>query len=262
MAPFQMSQTFLPVAVHPLRWLDEMRETELSGVPALANEIAKRLRALRRKNTAEVRGVRREFSRRLVKAPAHVAIELAQLLMEESGSEFRLVAYELLHHHPSALSKLRVWELKDLARNLDSWWTVDMFAIYLSGPVWRERGVTDSLIRGWARSDHRWWRRAALVSTVPLNSRARGGRGDTRRTLEICLLLQRDRDPMVAKAMSWALRELARRDPKAVRKFIAERHAILAPLVVREVRNKLTTGLKNPRARQRATPRNATRRNP
>jgi 3-methyladenine DNA glycosylase AlkD len=237
----------LRIAAHELHGLDKMNDAKLSGVPALAKQISVRLAGLRRKSTPDVRAVRREFSRRLAKAPAHVVIELAQLLMEEPNSEFRIVAYELLYHHPSALSKLHAWELKQLAETLDSWWTVDMFAIYLAGPVWRERHVPDSLIRGWARSDDRWWRRAALVSTVPLNSKARGGRGDTRRTLEICLLLQRDRDPMVAKAMSWALRELSKRDPKASRRFVAQRRAILAPLVVREVHKKLTTGRKNPR---------------
>jgi len=43
-----------------------------------------------------------------------------------------------------------------------------------------------------------------------------------------------------------ALRELAKRDPKAVRTFVAEHKDRLAARVLREVRNKLTTGVKNP----------------
>ena len=58
-------------------------------------------------------------------------------------------------------------------------------------------------------------------------------------------MLETDRDDMVVKAMSWALRELAKRDPLAVRRFAAS-HQDLAPRVVREVTNKLKTGLKNP----------------
>jgi 3-methyladenine DNA glycosylase AlkD len=49
------------------------------------------------------------------------------------------------------------------------------------------------------------------------------------------------------KAMSWALRELSRRDPDAVRSFLLEYKGALASRVVREVNTKLTTGLKNPR---------------
>jgi len=51
------------------------------------------------------------------------------------------------------------------------------------------------------------------------------------------------------KAMSWALRELVQHDPKAVRGFLAKHEDALAARVKREVRNKLTTGLKNPRRR-------------
>ncbi len=47
--------------------------------------------------------------------------------------------------------------------------------------------------------------------------------------------------------MSWALRELATRDPAAARAFVAKHRGTLAPRVVREGGNKLATGLKNPR---------------
>jgi 3-methyladenine DNA glycosylase AlkD len=52
---------------------------------------------------------------------------------------------------------------------------------------------------------------------------------------------------MVVKGMSWALRELAKRDPAAVEGFLREQAGALAARVVREVRNKLTTGRKNPK---------------
>jgi 3-methyladenine DNA glycosylase AlkD len=52
---------------------------------------------------------------------------------------------------------------------------------------------------------------------------------------------------MVYKALSWALRQLAIHDAQAVRDFLQEQQGVLAARVVREVQNKLTTGLKNPR---------------
>lgn len=123
---------------------------------------------------------------------------------------------------------------------------MDTFAVYLSGPAWRERQAPDSLIAHWARSNDRWRRRAALVSTVPLNLRSRGGAGDADRTLAICRMLIDDRDDMVVKALSWALRELAKHDPRPVQAFLREHEDALAARVLREVRHKLTTGLKNP----------------
>jgi 3-methyladenine DNA glycosylase AlkD len=85
------------------------------------------------------------------------------------------------------------------------------------------------------------------VATVPLNNQARGGSGDTARTLAVCRLLLSDRDDMVVKAMSWALRELAKRDALAVKAFLKKERPLLAPRVIREVENKLATGLKNPK---------------
>jgi len=66
-------------------------------------------------------------------------------------------------------------------------------------------------------------------------------------------MLMTDRDDMVVKALSWALRELAKRDPKSVQEFLHDHKDVLAPRVFREVSNKLTTGLKNPRRTQRSS---------
>jgi 3-methyladenine DNA glycosylase AlkD len=52
---------------------------------------------------------------------------------------------------------------------------------------------------------------------------------------------------MVVKALSWALRALAQREPEAVRLFLKDQRSNLAPRILREVSNKLTTGLKNPK---------------
>jgi 3-methyladenine DNA glycosylase AlkD len=101
-------------------------------------------------------------------------------------------------------------------------------------------------VHAWTRSADRWQRRLALVCTVALNVRARGGQGDAERTLGVCRRLVGDRDDMVVKALSWALRALVYWDREAVRLFLAQHDARLAARVTREVGNKLRTGVKNP----------------
>jgi 3-methyladenine DNA glycosylase AlkD len=229
------------------------QKTEDTGLrpEALAAEIRSAIAALPSR-TGVVRALRREYSRRLKAAPGRAVVQTALRLMEGPSFTERFVAYELVLFHPAALASLGQRDLQRFGRGLDGWESVDTFACYLAGPAWREGQVPDALIEGWARSRDRWWRRAALVSTVPLNNRARGARverSDAARTLAICQLLVADRDDMVIKAMSWALRELARRDPAAVREFVQAHSAALAPRVRREVDNKLRTGLKNPRNR-------------
>jgi len=122
---------------------------------------------------------------------------------------------------------------------------VDCFGCYLSGPAWREGLLTISVIQGWAKSKDRWWRRAALVSTIALSRRA--AIGDSAMTVGVCASLASDPDDMVVKALSWALRELAKKHPAEVRRFLEHHQHALAARVKREVQNKIATGLKNPR---------------
>jgi 3-methyladenine DNA glycosylase AlkD len=56
-----------------------------------------------------------------------------------------------------------------------------------------------------------------------------------------------DRDDMIVKARSWALRELARKHKNAARSFLVHNRQTLAARVLREVECKLTSGLKAPR---------------
>ena len=245
----------LSASVQPIRNELEsggMDRRRRAGVQALAEEIIERVRALEDAKTENVRAVRRDFSKRLKNAAPHVVVELAYLLLQEQKFMFRFVAYELLRYHPAAFNQLRAWDLQRFSVGLDRWESVDTFALYLAGPLWRDRRIADELVHNWARSKDHWWRRVALVCTVPLNNKTQGGEGDPSRTLKICHLLARDRDPMVVKAISWALRELAKRDPKTVRAYLAANKQSLAPRALREVQNKLKTGLKNPRLKKSA----------
>jgi len=225
-------------------------KTDPDNPASTGDEISKRLSLLGTSNTASIRALRREYSKRLAKTPGRFVVEVALGLLSRKTESHRFVAYELVNQHRSALGSLTEKDIMRFGEGINSWGSVDMFGCYISGPAWREHQVTDKLIHGWARSKDRWWRRAALVSTVPLNSKARGGNGDTVGTLEVCELLVDDRDDMVVKALSWALRELAKRDPAAVREFLAKNQHNLAARVIREVNNKLSTGLKNPRLRR------------
>lgn len=221
--------------------------TEIKTAEELAREIATTIRALSSFETETVRAVRRSYSKRLSKVPADYIIDVALRLLDERRIH-RFVPYELIKYHRQAAESLDDRQLERFGRGLDEWSEVDCFACYLSGPAWREHQISDKVIHRWARSKDRWWRRVALVSTVPLNSKAQGGQGDSERTLEVCRLLVRDRDDMVVKAMSWALRELSKRDSEPVRQFLDGHRDVVAARVIREVSNKLSTGLKNPQS--------------
>ena len=202
------------------------------------------IRALTKRNTPNVRAVRKRFSKALAEAPPAFMQELAMALVHEYG--YRGEAYELLLNHKAAFESLTESRIEALGEGIDSWHAVDGFARLISGPAWLAGLIEDTKIHRWARSEDLWWRRAALVSTVALNMRSHGGYGDVDRTLAVCTMLADDHEDMVIKALSWALRALVVHDPDAVQRFLTTHDEVLAARVKREVNNKLETGLKNP----------------
>lgn len=205
--------------------------------------------------TPQLRKIARREAKELKSASGEEVLELCNLLIEHGGSgrvrrqehgpayESRMVAFALASMHRGAFALLNWRELERLGRTLDGWASVDHFARKLSGPAWQRGQITDARVRRWATSSDFWWRRTGLVSTIALNERHLG-KGDAKRTLEICELFVDDRADLHVKALSWALRELAIRDPDAVIEYIIDREERLAPRVLREVRNKLETGHK------------------
>lgn len=203
-------------------------------------------------NTAEVRAVRRQHSRSLAAAPELEVLAFVRSRLATGHWADRVIAYEVLAEHAAAFARLDDALAAEMAEGWSDWASVDLYGVTVLGQAWREGLVSDALILSWTRSEDRWMRRLALVATVPLNSRARGAKGeaDPRRTLRICRALVDDRDDMVVKALSWALRELVKRDVASVTAFLEQEDARVAPRVKREVRNKLTTGLKSGRKRR------------
>jgi 3-methyladenine DNA glycosylase AlkD len=223
---------------------------DLTRTPSWPNEPQEAAAAIIAELRAQAEPPERPVVRRIAKAlgeaePAFV-LDVARALLPRS----RWLAYELVAGHRGAFACLRTVELEAFGHGIDDWSAVDAFARTLAGPAWLRGQVPDATIQRWAQSPDRWWRRAALVATVALNVRSHGGMGDTRRTLAVCRRLAHDRDDMVVKALSWALRALVAHDPDAVRGFLEEHDSVLAGRVKREARHKLATGLKHPRREQ------------
>src|ERR1700722_21037171 len=149
----------------------------------LSTEIALRYEGLARHDTPTLRAFRRQYTRQLATAPGADVLRIADRLVGRNVHGLRFVAYELCTHHPAALARVGSRTVARLGRGLSSWGDVDSFAYYVAGPVWRARQIPDDVVLAWTESPDRWWRRAALVSTVPLH-------GDVARTLRICAALE------------------------------------------------------------------------
>lgn len=182
----------------------------------------------------KLRGLLKDWGKTLRGESPKTVIALTSALVKSKTLEGRMAGYLLLHGHKNAMAALDLKTVLGLGEGIDNWISVDTFAELIAGMAWRGGILSDETIHQWTRSDDRWWRRASVVATVSLNKKARGATGDSPRTLEVCALVAKDHDDMVVKALSWALRELSKREPESVLAFLDEHGDDLHPRVQRE----------------------------
>lgn len=108
------------------------------------------------------------------------------------------------------------------------WWdTVDALGSAAVRPLLLRHPARVAVVGRWSESGDRWLVRSAILHQL-------GREADTDRALlfALCRRHAADREFFVAKAIGWALRDLARRAPDEVRAFVAA--TTLQPLSVRE----------------------------
>lgn len=230
-----------------------MIETIVNDLNATASQDRKAFANQSYPSSMEILGVRNPAIKDLFKKwwpslktlSSNEIIKLAKKLIDTQIFECNNIAYEIIYRHKQTLNIIGLNEIKVMAKNIDNWATVDTLAVLITGYAWREKNITDSDVLSWIESENHWWRRLGVVSTIPLNLKSRGGKGDPKRTLLVCEKVIDDRHDMVVKALSWALRELSKSNRSAVSNFMIEYEKKLAPRVKKEVYTKLKTGRKN-----------------
>ena len=193
----------------------------------------------------ELKVIIKELKSRYPDWNQHVWIDLCKRLVAAEVFECQVLAFEIIGRDKRLLSALTYKDLADLGKNLDNWASVDHYTVGIYGVLWGKGVVQDRHIDRLLKSDNHWERRVAVVSTVALNLKSRGGTGDTPRTIRVCERVVDDHQDMIQKALSWALRELSKRDRAAVVEFMELHEPRLARRVVKEVTHKLDFGTKN-----------------
>jgi 3-methyladenine DNA glycosylase AlkD len=229
--------------------IKDIRETFLNMIDPKRIEIAPTLYP----SKAEILGVRVPDIRKVMKEvrlqtkdySSSEKLALAKALVRTDIFEFAHLAFLYLEKEKSALKILNPEDIEDLNRNIDNWVMTDTYAPIVVGYAWREGIIGTDYIKQLYTSHDVWMRRVAIVATIALNQKAKGGEGDAGRTIELCRMAVEDHEDMIVKALSWALRVLSQRDREAVSDFIEQYESRLHKRVLREVRHKLETGLKN-----------------
>lgn len=145
--------------------------------------------------------------------------------------EYQYFGTDLLVRHAARLTDRSVPALNRLITTKSWWDTVDALASRVVGSVVARHPDEVATMDSWI-GDHDIW----LVRTALLHQLRYRTETDAERLFRYCQLQAGHPDFFVRKAIGWALREYARTDPEAVRRFVAEHR--LSGLSVREaVRN-------------------------
>jgi 3-methyladenine DNA glycosylase AlkD len=171
-------------------------------------------------------------------------MRLSVALVQSGIIECQMLAWMLLEK-AGIVPSITLAELGKLEGKLDNWVSVDTYGTLVYGLLWRLGTVRDDDVLYLLQNGDVWHRRLALVATVALNLKSRGGSGDALRTIMICERCVEDHHDMIVKALSWSLRSLIRWDREAVAHFIGKYQSQLHKRVIREVSHKLDFGTKN-----------------
>ncbi len=161
-------------------------------------------------------------------------VELTALVEELWGRrlhELRLFAIELLVQRRELLRRGDIGLLERLLRDARTWAYVDALAVHVAGDlVERYPGLGRTLDR-WARDDDFWLRRSALLALLePL----RRGEGDWQRFARYADAMLEEREFFIRKAIGWVLREVSKKRPERVARFVGERIERISGVTLRE----------------------------
>ncbi|WP_083983808.1 DNA alkylation repair protein [Actinomadura hibisca] len=164
------------------------------------------------------------------------ALALAETLwtLTESGlavHEARMAAIEILVRWVRLLEPKDVGFVERLVRDSASWVYVDGLAEKVVGQL-----ASGEVLDVWVGDSCMWVRRTALLALLP---GVRSGRPDLGRISRYGDLVIGEREFFIRKALGWVLRELSKKDPAWVHKWVTERIGTISGVTIREAVRRL-----------------------
>jgi len=175
---------------------------------------------------------RREASRRVlagVAKPTEADLtEVATACWALPEREYQYFACDWLGRHAAVLTPAFVPTARFLIVTRPWWDTVDALAAHVVGVLVARHPALASTMDDWAASEELWLIRTAILHQLRYKSQT-----DTDRLFRYCVTHAGHGDFFIRKAIGWALREYAKIDPEAVRRFV-KAQTTLSGLSVRE----------------------------
>ena len=177
--------------------------------------------------------VRRAAVRPLGQPPLDELSAIVRELWRQPEREFAYVAVDWLERAtrkgPATLLPL----VLELVRSRSWWDTVDGLSACVANLVAAHPDLAGEMDR-WVVDPDFWVARVAILHQL-----GRGPETDEARLWRVCLTRAHESEFFIRKAIGWALRDYAWRNPDAVERFVSEHRTELSALTIREATKNL-----------------------
>lgn len=124
--------------------------------------------------------------------------------------------------------------------DIDTWSLTDPLCVVCLGTLFiRDPKKIERVLGSWRKSENYWRRRATVLPYLHLSKKSFYKKEYLERIIEAMRPHLTDKEFFVGKAVGWVLRELSKREPKAVRTFLDKNSDIATKLIIREGMKKL-----------------------
>lgn len=178
--------------------------------------------------TPERRSLVKKIAKELPKPSSAELGATARKLWKLEEREFQYAANDLIDIHIGVANQNFLSEHVEYLLTTKPWWdTVDGLGSVAVSPL-TDRYGCEKLIDKWNKSTNMWLNRAAIQ-----HQRGRKYETDVKLILKYCDDHSGSNEFFIVKAIGWALRDIAKINPKAVREFL-KAHPDLGRVAVKE----------------------------
>jgi 3-methyladenine DNA glycosylase AlkD len=176
-------------------------------------------------------GVRVPMIRRLAKKHRQMEFRKIAVLVRSKIHEERLLGLLILvNQYEQAKNKSKEKQIFDFYcehfQFINNWDLVDVTCPRIVGK--HLMGKSRTPYRRWAKSDHLWTRRIAMISQWwPIR------KGDLSMVIPLADLLIKDEHDLIHKAVGWMLREAAKKDFKLIENYLDQKHHLMPRTMLR-----------------------------
>ncbi|MFQ5832153.1 MAG: DNA alkylation repair protein [Candidatus Thorarchaeota archaeon] len=220
---------------------DLMQDLKEQANPAKAEHVAKYMKTSRLRFLGiQIPQIRKTARTHIRSLPIEDLPEVVGLLWRESTFDFRLAAIEIMGKYSAKGDVQKALDMiSDMIDDIDTWSLCDPLCIVCLGTLLIRDWSVGRTIAGWRHSDNFWRRRSTILPYLHLSKKSFYRKDYAAKVLAAMEPHVTDKEFFVGKAVGWVLRELSKREPEIVRRYLEENRTKMTKLAFREGSKKL-----------------------